>query len=63
MVPRETGNNPRAKFLVEKQRVLWYVLYWLIKAPGKKLKTTRYKTNCDSYNIFFVLASCIASRL
>ena len=30
MIPRETGNNAYAKFWVDKQRVLWYFLYWLI---------------------------------
>ena len=30
MVPRENGNNAYAKFWRDKQRVLWYLLYWLI---------------------------------
>ena len=30
MIPRKTGNIAYAKFWVDKQRVLWYFLYWLI---------------------------------
>ena len=32
-VPRESGNNPYAKFWRDKQRVLWYFWYWLINSP------------------------------
>ena len=31
MIPKETGNNVFAKFWMDKQRVLWYYLYWLIR--------------------------------
>ena len=30
MIPKQTGNSIYAKFWMNKQRVLWYFLYWLI---------------------------------
>ena len=31
--PPQTGNNAYAKVWVDKQRVLWYIWYWLIELP------------------------------
>ena len=42
-VPRETGNNAYAKFWRDKQRVLWYFLYWLI---GKLFTLPLIRNHC-----------------
>ena len=41
MIPKETGNNVYAKFWVDKQRVLWYFLYWLMEGLDRFLRIIR----------------------
>ena len=48
MISKETGNNANAKFWMDKQRVLWYFLYWLINKDEREIivrATTKISNN------------------
>ena len=49
MIPKETGNNVYAKFWVEKQRVLWYFWYWLIRRALFFLKNIHFLVLKNAY--------------